>query len=82
VAAQEGRLKLFFLPPYSPHLNPGEQVWANVKARVAKPTVTSKDDLKAKLISALRRLQKLKSVVQGFFRHPHCRYIGDAELAV
>jgi transposase len=38
VAAQQGRLKLFFLAPYSPHLNPGEQVWRNVKARVAKRT--------------------------------------------
>lgn len=81
VAAQDGRLKLFFLPPYSPHLNPDEQVWGNVKARVAKRTVTSKEDLKAKVISALRRLQKLEDVIQGFFRHPHCRYIGDAELA-
>lgn len=81
VAAQQGRLKLFFLPPYSPLLNPDEQVWGNVKARVAKRTVTSKENLKAKVISALRRLQKFTGLVQGFFRHPHCRYIGDAELA-
>jgi hypothetical protein len=58
-----------------------EQVWGNVKARVAKRTVTSEDDLKAKVISALRRLQKLKAVIQGFFRHPHCRHIGHAEWA-
>jgi transposase len=25
VQAQQGRLKLFYLPPYSPHLNPDEQ---------------------------------------------------------
>jgi transposase len=81
VAAQNGRLKLFPLPPYSPRLNPDEQVWGNVKARVAKRTVTSEDDLKAKVISALRRLQKLKAVIQGFFRHPHCRHIGHAEWA-
>lgn len=82
VAAQQGRLKLFFLPPYSPHLNPDEQVWGNVKARVAKRAVTNKEDLKVKVIGALRRLQKLKGVIQGFFRHPHCRYIGDAALAI
>jgi len=34
VAAQKGRLKLFSLPPYSPHLNPDEHVWGNVKARL------------------------------------------------
>jgi transposase len=80
VAAQQGRLKLFFLPPYSPHLNPDEQVWGNVKARVAKRTVNSKEDLKAKVISALRRLQKLTGIIQGFFRHPHCQYIEDEQL--
>jgi transposase len=45
VAAQNGRLKLFFLPPYAPHLNPDEQVWGNVKARVAKQTLTNKPTL-------------------------------------
>jgi len=27
----DGRLRLFFLPPYSPELNPDEWVWKNVK---------------------------------------------------
>ena len=31
VASLEGRLKLFFLPGYSPQLNPDEWVWKNVK---------------------------------------------------
>jgi transposase len=81
VAAQQGRLKIFFLPPYSPHLNPDEQVWGNVKARVAKRAVTTRDDLKAKVISALRRLQKLTRLIQGFFRHPDCKYIAEAVFA-
>jgi transposase len=75
VEAQEGRLRLFFLPPYSPHLNPDEQVWKHVKAGVAKRLVTSKEDLKDKLNRVMRRLQKLRHIVQGFFRHPHCQYI-------
>jgi transposase len=82
VATQEGKLKLFFLPPYSPHLNPDEQVWGNVKARVAKRTVENRADLKAKVISALRRLQKLTATLRGFFRHPDCRYIAEAQLAI
>lgn len=75
VHAQQGRLKLFFLPPYSPHLNPDEQVWGNVKARVAKRTVTDKMDLRVKLTAALERLRELPQIVAGFFRHPHCAYI-------
>lgn len=80
VAAQNGRLKLFFLPPYSPHLNPDEQVWKHVKANVAKRLVTSADDLKAKLNSAMRRLQKRKHIIRGFFQHPDCRYIANMAL--
>ena len=43
VAARGGRLKLF-LAAYSPHLNPDERLWGNVKARIAKRTVTEKPD--------------------------------------
>lgn len=35
----DGHLKLFGLPPYSPHLNPDEQVYAHVRRRVSKQTV-------------------------------------------
>ena len=76
VASTDGRLKLFFLPAYSPELNPDEWVWKNVKHdRAGKTTVASKDDLKATVISALRRLQKLPALVRGFFADPCLHYI-------
>jgi transposase len=76
VASTGGRLKLFFLPGYSPQLNPDEWVWKNVKHdRIGKTGVTSQDDLKSKAISALRRLQKLPRLVRGFFADPHLSYI-------
>jgi transposase len=81
VEEQNGRLKLFFLPPYSSHLNPDEQVWGNVKAHIAKQTVANKLDLKEKALHALERLRALPKLVAGFFRHPHCRYILDAQAA-
>jgi len=81
VEAQVGRLKLFILPPYSPHLNPDEQVWGNVKGHVAKQTVANKFDLKQKIQRALGRLRALPKVIAGFFRHPHCRYILDADAS-
>jgi hypothetical protein len=40
--------------------------------------VASKDDLKAKAIGALRRLQKLPGLVRGSFADPHLRYISVA----
>ena len=38
VEAQDGKLKLFYLPPYSPQLNPDEQVWAHVKRKCCQAT--------------------------------------------
>lgn len=74
VEAQEARLQLFFLPPYSPELNPDELVWGHVKARVAKQIPASKDELKARIIGAFRHLQRMPDKVIGFFRHPTCAY--------
>jgi transposase len=76
VTSTAGRLTLFLLPAYSPELNPDEWVWKNVKHdRAGKTSVASKDDLKATVISALRRLQKLPGLVRGFFADPCLRYI-------
>jgi len=79
VASTAGRLQLFFLPGYSPELNPDEWVWKNVKNdRIGKTGVTSKDDLKARAAGALRRLQKLPALLRGFFADPHLHYIRAA----
>lgn len=47
VKEQDGKLKLIFLPPYSPQLNPGEQVWGDVKPRAAKQLSQSIEKQKA-----------------------------------
>jgi transposase len=75
-AASGGRLRLCFLPGYSPELNPDEWVWKHVKHdRIGRAGVTSSDDLKAKALAALHRLQKLPHLVQSFFRDPNLHYI-------
>ncbi len=61
-------------------VNLDEQVWKHVKASVAERLVTSADDLKTKLNSAMRRLQKRKHIIRGFFQHPDCRYIPNMAL--
>jgi transposase len=75
VESTNGKLKLFFLPPESPHLNPDEQVWAHVKRDVAKRGVEDKDHLKRLALGALRRIQKIPALVQSFFKQPECQYI-------
>ena len=75
-AASDGRLRLCFLPGYSPELNPDEWVWKNIKHdRIGREGVSSPDDLKAKALAALHRLQRLPRIVQGFFGDPSLRYI-------
>jgi hypothetical protein len=51
-------------------------VWKNVKHdRIGRAGVKDADDLKAKAIAALRRLQKLPALIRGFFCDPDLRYI-------
>ena len=78
VAKTEGRLRLFVLPPYSPHLNPDEWAWAWLKKhQLGRRTVGSKDEFTAMVKRQLRRLQKLPEVVRGFFRDPNLAYISN-----
>jgi len=71
-----GRLRLCFLPGYAPELNPDEWVWKHVKHdRIGRAGVTAPEDLKAKALAALHRLQKLPHLVRSFFRDPNLSYI-------
>ena len=75
-ASTGGRLRLCFLPGSSPELNPDAWVGKHVKHdRIGRAGVSSPDDLKAKALAALHRLQKLPHIVQGFFRDQSLRYI-------
>jgi transposase len=71
----QGRLRLFFLPPYSPDRNPDELVWKHVKAdTVGRMVVTSKGDLVQKVRSSLLSLQRLPSKIRAFFQKETLRY--------
>lgn len=75
VAFTQGQLELVYLPPYSPQLNPDEQVWKNVKAEVAKKPAGNKFDFRLAVEKALLRLQSMTNVVASFFRHPECGFV-------
>lgn len=75
VASTEGRLRLFYLPPYAPELNPDEQVWNHVKNHgIGRGAVTGFDHLKKMVIGRLRSLQKLPWTVRMFFLTPNTQY--------
>lgn len=76
VAGTGGRLELFFLPPYSPELNPDEWVNKNVKHdKIARAVPMTRDDLKAVAVAALERLRRCPEIVRGFFGDPKLNYI-------
>jgi len=75
VASTKGRLQLFSLPPYAPEVNPDEQVWNHLKNhRVSKQPIVGPDHLKHMVLSNLRRMQKLPSLVRSFFGMPETVY--------
>lgn len=76
VASAGGRLSLFFLPGYSPQLNPGEWIWKNIKAdRLGRAGIKNTAELIARARAALHRLQKLPRITRGFLADPDLSYI-------
>jgi len=80
VASTQGRLQLFFLPPYSPELNPDEQVWAEVKAKgIGRRVIASSSQMFSTLLGLLRTLQRRPKKIRSFFEHPEtCCTLADA----
>lgn len=76
VASTEGKLQLFFLPPYSPELNPDEWVWNNIKNHHIYPRVAaSQSDLYTTAHNTLTRLKQLPDIIRAFFGDPKLSYI-------
>jgi transposase len=77
--SQQGRLRLFYLPPYSPELNPDELVWNDVKNNgVGRMLVHSPKDLMRAVVGRLRYLQKSPELVRSFFQAPETCYAACA----
>ena len=75
VASLTGRLRLFYLPPYSPDRNPDELVWKHLKAdTVGRALITSFRDFKEKVRSSMLSLQRNPAKIRAFFQKPSLRY--------
>lgn len=76
VASTEGRLKLFFLPGYSPELNPDEWVWRDVKRDgLGKRAQRTSRYLYQRAGEALQWLADRPENVRRFFLDPHLAYL-------
>ncbi len=75
IESQQGKLKLFLLPPYSPELNPDEYVWNDLKNNcIGRKVLSSKAQLRKQVLSHLRKLQKMPALIMSFFQSPTTRY--------
>ena len=71
----KAHIELFFIPSYSPELNPDEYLNRDLKRNVHRyRTPRSKEELKQNLISFMRSLQKLPGRVCKYFNSQHIRY--------
>ena len=75
MARREADIAVFYLPPYSPELNPDEGLNGDLKQAVTrKPPARSKSQFKRHVIGHMRKLSKSPARVQSFFRHKTFRY--------
>lgn len=75
VAAQEGRLRLHFLPGYSPELNPDEYLNQDVKSNaLSRRRPHDQVEMVGGVRAYLRSTQRLPHIVRNYFQAEHVRY--------
>jgi transposase len=69
------QIELFYLPSYSPELNPDEYLNGNLKQKIRSgmPARSQKDLIK-KTRSFMNTLQRRSNHVRGYFKHPMAAY--------
>jgi transposase len=69
------QIELFYLPSYSPELNPDEYLNCDLKDGVhSKVAARTKKNLKKMTLSHMRKLQKSAQRVKKYFKHPKIAY--------
>jgi transposase len=75
VARNSDRIRLEFLPEYSPQLNPDEYLDQDVKSNaVGRRRPRTQQEMIADVRSYLRATQKQPRIVESYFDHPDVRY--------
>jgi transposase len=68
-------IEVFYLPAYSPDMNPDEYLNADLKAGICTASpARSQSDLEKKVRQHMRMLQNTPQRVEKYFQHPSIRY--------
>lgn len=74
---KENEIEIFFLPSYSPELNPDEYLNNDIKQGIhSKELFRDEKSLKKSILSHMRMLQKMPTRVMNYFKHPSIAYAG------
>jgi transposase len=69
---------MFFLPGYSPDLNPDEFVWNQIKTHgISKTPLKEGEELQARVEQDLADIKNDRHLVRSFFCAPSVAYITD-----
>jgi len=67
-------ISLEYLPPYSPELNPDEQVWNHAKRIIGQKFIKTKDHMKRVAMNTMLSLQKRPALISSFFQLKDTKY--------
>jgi transposase len=66
---------LYRIPPYSPELNPIEQLWNNAKNVQLKNVFSkNKKELLEKINTVFEDFQDKTEIIKAFFKHPKVKF--------
>lgn len=75
VEKRKEQIELFFLPAYSPELNPDEYLNGDLKNQLqTRRPARNRDELESKVRGAMMRIQDRPTRVKAYFRHPKIAY--------
>ena len=70
------RLRMFVLPGYSPHLNPDELVWNDLKNHtIGKRAFHAAGQLRKIVHEHMEWMRSTRSLIRSFFEEPSVRYV-------
>jgi transposase len=69
------RIEIYYLPPYTPELNPDEYLNCDLKQGIkASSPARNQKQLERKVLGIMRKLQALPRRVKSYFSHPAIQY--------
>lgn len=75
VAERHDRIELFFLPKYSPELNPDEYLNGDIKQELNKDGLPKdRETLHGKVKKVMSKFSNLGDRIAGYFQHPKLQY--------